>query len=243
MPQVVVTKIDIDSRDFSGKTFTVSFNDYSHPSWITRNGGQTWTEFALSWLPGVNLARIRNVSSAQVSGATTFYGWVYGMHGFPWAVRSDDNGVNWFITSRWSGFNLVVEYKHYDRGLVVNQMMPLFRVRNLGSVNLPLAQTKLEYMLTPEGTSPMVWSCDWTPYGCQDVRATFGTYNVYLSLPNNAVVQPGAVSGQIQGRINKLDWSNMDQSNDYSYMANATDWTVNPRMTFWNADLRVWGGY
>ena len=62
---------------------------------------------------------------------------------------------------------------------------------------------------------------------------------VLYSFTGNMVLQPGQAL-QIQGRFNKSDWSNMTQSNDWSFVPN-TSYTDTPQVTGYLGGSLVWG--
>ena len=248
MPAAVVSKVDVDSRDLSGKTFVVSFGGYGLNARITRNGGQSWTEIPKALFETEIVGSVSNVSFAPVAGATTLYGYSIGHHGFATGLRSDNNGSAWYATTRWSGSNLAVEYKHLDNTVVGNQLFPNFRIRNLGSVPVSLSGDVVEYLFTPEGTSPLNYYLDYSPYGSAGVTGTFPNYDgistrLALTLPSYATVPADGVSGEIQGRVAKADWSNMNQANDSSFLAAATDWKLNPKVRLLVNGTNVWGSF
>lgn len=244
MPQALVAKVSIDSRDLTGKTFAVDFNSYDKSTWITRDGGTNWAMTNEAMYQGGIKGSVHAPTFAVAGNTTTMYGSAVGRRGVPLAVRTDDNGTTWFNTTRSSGFNLAVEYKHKHLESAPNgvQIMPVFRIKNLGSVPVSLADKTIEYIFSPEGTS-LNWYCDWSPYGCTDIKATFTSYNFTLTLPANATVAPGAVSGEIQGRVAKSDWSAFDQTNDYSYIQAAVDWTLNRRVQLRSPAVIMWGSF
>jgi hypothetical protein len=245
MPQVLVAKVAIDSRDLTGKTFAVDFNTYDKSTWITRDGGTTWAQTNEAMFQGGIKGSVHTPTFAIAPNTTTMYGMVVGRKGYPLAVRTDDNGTTWFNTTRSSGYNMAVEYKQKAQESGPNgvQIMPVFRIKNLGSVPVSLADKTIEYLFSPEGTASLNWYCDWSPYGCSDVKATFTSYNFTLSLPTNAIVAPGTTSGEIQGRVSKSDWSAFDQTNDYSYIQTAVDWTLNRRVQLRSPSVIMWGSY
>ncbi len=246
MPQEVVAKVSIDSRDLTGKTFAVDFVSYNQGTWITRDGGTTWAKTNEAMFQGGLKGVVHTTTFAVAPNATTLYGAVIGRMGLSLPVRTDDNGTTWFTTTRSSGNNLAMDYKHKEGWPYGNQLMPVFRIKNLGSVPVSLAGSTIEYLFSPqgEGAAILTWWCDWSPYGCNDVRASFYPYNMTVTLPSNAIVAPETVSGEIQGRVAKSDWSNFDQTKHFSYIQSALDWTLNRRVLIHTPTGGiVWGTY
>lgn len=244
MPQNLVTSLAIDSRDASGKTFYVSFAGRTDKAvWTTRTGGQFWVPIHNPNVPaygngiGAIVSSVSTVPGASPIAtlyATTEYG----------AFRSDDDGATWFKTARWSGSNVVAENKHSDNQVVGSQLFPNIRLRNLGSVPVQVKNIKFRYRYTREGSATESYMLDYSPY---TVTRSIGALNAEraldLTIASSATVAAGQVSGEIQGRVAKSDWSNFDQSNDFSYLQTATSWTRNPYIAIYVGGNQVWGAF
>lgn len=244
MPEKQVSSVAIDARDASGKTFYVSFGGRTDKAiWTTRTGGQFWTSIHNPNVPvygnGIG-AVVSSVSTVPGSGAistlyaTTEYG----------AFRSDDDGATWFKTTRWSGSNVAAEYKHSDNQVVGNQLYPNLRLRNLGSVPVQVKNIKFRYRYTREGGATESYMLDYSPYTVTRSIGALGAERALdLTIASSATVAAGQVSGEIQGRVAKSDWSNFDQSNDFSYLQTATSWTRNPFIAIYVGGNQVWGAF
>ncbi len=132
-----------------------------------------------------------------------------------------------------------------------NQIKPYFRVFNDSSETIPLAQITLRYWFTREGNVKQQFACDHAQVDCANVTSKFvklasptTNANFYLEIgftANAGNLAANAHSGVIQTRINKTDWSNYNENNDYSYdksQANLTDWT---RVTMYRNGVLIWG--
>jgi hypothetical protein len=65
------------------------------------------------------------------------------------------------------------------------------------------------------------------------------TNYVLYTFTGNMILQPGQAI-QVQSRFNKSDWSNMTQSNDWSFAAN-TSFVDDAQVTGYLSGTRVWG--
>lgn len=54
-------------------------------------------------------------------------------------------------------------------------------------------------------------------------------------------LQPGAETGEVQVRIHAGDWSNVNETNDYSYGANVTSYTNWDKITVHDKGKLIWG--
>src|SRR6185437_7098428 len=100
-------------------------------------------------------------------------------------------------------------------------------VANDGTTDMTLNNVVLRYWYTIDSGAPQVLNVDYAPCGAQKVSGTFeaqlapkqgGDYALVVSFPNaTCFVPPAGSTGEIHLRVNKTDWSNYDETNDYSY--------------------------
>src|SRR5579883_1880085 len=142
-----------------------------------------------------------------------------------------------------------VQYKNNDSAPGDNQIKPGLQVVNTGSSSVDLSTVTVRYWFTRDGgSSTLVYNCDWAAIGCGNIRASFGSVNpatptadTYLQLSfTGGTLAAGGSTGEIQNRVNKSDWSNFDETNDYSYGTNTAfqDWT---KVTVYVNGRLVWG--
>ncbi|MGQ8870712.1 glycoside hydrolase family 6 protein [Paenibacillus sp. TSA_86.1] len=138
--------------------------------------------------------------------------------------------------------DLVVQYRAGDTNATDNQIRPLFNIKNLGSTAVNLSDLKLRYYFTKEGTAAMDSSIDWAVVGAANIERTFGDGYVELSFKSGAgSIAAGGQSGDIQLRMFKTDWSNFDESNDYSYDPTKTSYQDWDKVTLYQGGSLVWG--
>ncbi len=132
-----------------------------------------------------------------------------------------------------------------------NEITPYTRIANTGSAAVPLSELSVRYYFTRDTAQPLFYDCYWAQVGCGNITFTFVALSpaktgadYYLQLTFSAAagsVSANNNSGEIQFRIRKGDWSNFNQSDDYSYLSGATSYTDAPKMTVYRNGSLVWG--
>lgn len=137
-----------------------------------------------------------------------------------------------------------------------NNLKPRIRLTNNTSEDVPLDQLKIRYWYTIDSDQPQIFSCDHTtvPGGCG------GLLNSFVRLPEgggnrNAVTDtyleigfanavgyfPAGSQFEMYLRVNKTDWSNYTETNDYSYDSARTVMTRWDRITLYRNGALIWG--
>ncbi|GIQ67661.1 endoglucanase [Xylanibacillus composti] len=138
--------------------------------------------------------------------------------------------------------NLVVQYRTSDTNAFDNQIRPQFNIKNLGTSAVALSDLKLRYYFSKEGNAPMNAWVDWAVLGSSNIQTAFTADYVEVSFTSAAgAIAAGGQTGDIQLRMAKTDWSNFDETNDYSYndaMSSYQDWD---KVTLYYNNTLVWG--
>lgn len=145
--------------------------------------------------------------------------------------------------------DLVVQYRAGDTNAADNQIKPQFNIKNNGTTAVDLSTLKIRYYFTKDGSQDLNAWIDWAQPGASNIEKTFGTVSgtdadTYIELSFTAAagtLAPGGQSGDIQLRISKTDWSNFDESNDYSYDPAKTAYADWDHITLYQNDTLVWG--
>ncbi|MBN2737604.1 MAG: cellulase family glycosylhydrolase [Spirochaetales bacterium] len=135
-----------------------------------------------------------------------------------------------------------VQYLCGDSALIASQLKPQLKVRNLGSRSVALDSLEMIYFYTREGVNTEVYSVDWAPLGVKNVTCDFVENGLAVGFTAAAgELSPGADSGEIQIRFSKSDYSDYDQSNDYSFDAGAKSFTSSEKIVLLLDGKLVWG--
>ncbi|WP_323183794.1 glycoside hydrolase family 6 protein [Streptomyces sp. NBC_01221] len=120
---------------------------------------------------------------------------------------------------------LKVQYKNTDSSATDNQIRMGLQLVNTGSAAVDLSTVKIRYWFTPEaGASTFDTACDYAVIGCSNVTrgvsssgSSAAGASHYLEVGfSSGTLAAGASTGEIQLRLNKSDWSNFDETDDYS---------------------------
>ncbi|PBO15721.1 glycosyl hydrolase family 5, partial [Streptomyces albidoflavus] len=143
---------------------------------------------------------------------------------------------------------LKVQYRTSDTSPTDNQIRMGLQVVNTGQNAVNLADVKLRYWFTPDGSSAVTSTCDWAQTGCGGVTHTVkqaggsapgASHYVEVGFASGSLA-PGAATGEIQLRLNKADWSNFDERDDYS-RSTSTGFTDHAKIGLYLGTALTWG--
>ncbi|MMZ64468.1 Endoglucanase 5 precursor [compost metagenome] len=145
--------------------------------------------------------------------------------------------------------NLEVHYRVGDTSATDNQIKPYLNIHNTGSSPVELKDLKLRYYLTRDGDADLLTFIDWAQLGAQHMTVTVGSLDstnadTYIELgfkEGAGVIPAGGSTGDIQLRVHKSNWTNFDESNDYSYDPTKTSYTSWEKITLHQTGELVFG--
>ncbi|MFG3140340.1 endo-1,4-beta-xylanase [Streptomyces sp. NPDC048211] len=144
---------------------------------------------------------------------------------------------------------LKVQYRSSDSSAGDNQIKPGLQLVNTGTAAASLSDVTVRYWFSSDnGASTYGTWCDWSPIGCSTVthRVVAATTpkagaDHYLEVGfTGGSLAPGATTGEIQLRLSKTDWSNFDESDDYSH-GSGTVYADATRIAVYAGGELVWG--
>jgi endoglucanase len=148
--------------------------------------------------------------------------------------------------------SLQAYYKVGDPGAPKdNQIKPQFEVVNVGNTSINLSDVTIRYWYTIDTNQPQNYWCDYATVGCGNITGKFVSLAIarpgadtYLEVGftgGAGSLAPGANTGEIQNRFSKTDWSNYDETDDYSYNGSLTTFTLWTKVGIYYKGALVWG--
>ncbi|WP_243056991.1 cellulose binding domain-containing protein [Nocardioides sp. SR21] len=118
-----------------------------------------------------------------------------------------------------------------------------------GNVEIDLRRVTVRYWFTKDSTTQsLIGFCDYAQVGCDKVALGFVPVSpakpkadTYLEITfTGGVIPAEGTTGPFELRVHKADYSNFDETNDYSWGTNTT-FEPNPRITAYLDGKLVWG--
>ncbi|MDP4180480.1 MAG: cohesin domain-containing protein [Bacillota bacterium] len=149
--------------------------------------------------------------------------------------------------------SLKVFYSNNGAGSDCNQIYANIKLKNTGSSDIDLSKLTIRYYFTKDNDKAMTYYSDYVSIGSTSV--TFNNYapatdkaDKYIEIKlSSGVIYPNGAQWPkqsevtIQGRIAKNDWSNFNQSNDYSYTGASTQYVENSRIAVFESGVLIAG--
>jgi hypothetical protein len=145
---------------------------------------------------------------------------------------------------------LHVQYKVGNASASTVDIKGIFNIVNDGMSSVPVNSLSIRYWFTSDGGAQTeAFFCDYAMMGAANVMGSFGAKagmnaDHYLEVTFSAAagtLAPGAQTGEIQARFNKTDFSNFDQTNDYSFDATKASFADWQNVTLYQNGTLVWG--
>src|SRR5579859_1225926 len=144
---------------------------------------------------------------------------------------------------------LTLQYMPELTTTTTNKIEPEFQVVNTGSSSVALSQLTMRYWFTRDTAQPASAACNYADLGCGVITETaaamsqpVSTADYYLQIGfTSGTLAANANTGKIKIRAWKSDFSNFNQTNDYSFNASFTTFTNWQNVTLYQNGTLVWG--
>ncbi|WP_047419474.1 DUF5722 domain-containing protein [Cellulophaga sp. Hel_I_12] len=145
---------------------------------------------------------------------------------------------------------LIVMHQNKD-GVTNNSMKPNIRILNAGNQNVPLKDVTLRYWFTPESAITLNYNIDYSIINSNKINVDFKISDVVYDGASNYFevsfqestgnLFAFSETGEMRFRINKQDWSNFNESDDFSYRSTGNVYAENMKITAYINGQLVWG--
>lgn len=145
--------------------------------------------------------------------------------------------------------NIKLEMYSGNTAANLNGIMPRYKLTNTGTTPIKLSDVKIRYYYTIDGENGQSFWCDWSNVGSNNVTGTFvkmdqatedADYYLETGFTEAAGYLEPNQSIEIQNRFSKSNWSNYNQSNDYSFSDNSS-YGENNKITVYISGVLVSG--
>ncbi|WP_254450626.1 glycoside hydrolase family 6 protein [Cohnella herbarum] len=220
-------------------------------SWTASSGATSYTvkRATTSGGPYTNVATGLTATSYTNTGLTNGTAYYYVVSASN-AVGESANSAQASATPQLPpAGSLVAQYKAGDTNATDNQIKPHLNIKNNGTTAVSLSNVKVRYYFTKDGTAAVNAWIDWAQVGGANIQTAFGSVTatgadtyVELSFAAGAgSIAPNGQTGDIQLRMSKTDWSNFNETGDYSYDPTKTAYADWSKVTVYQNGTLIWG--
>ncbi|HEX4790009.1 MAG TPA: cellulose binding domain-containing protein [Actinospica sp.] len=132
-----------------------------------------------------------------------------------------------------------------------DEVDPWFELVNNTTSAIPYSGITIDYYFSDPSNETYDFGCAWAVVSCADLTGTVHTLSSpatkadhYLQISFGSAagsLAPGANSGDMQLRMWRADWQNINQANDYSFNGADTGYTASNQITAFENGSLVWG--
>jgi endoglucanase len=128
---------------------------------------------------------------------------------------------------------LTLEYQNGNQSAIANQIQPSLRLTNTGQTPISLSDLTIRYWYTSDSQQDQAFACDYVTIGCPNTRYTIvpmkparPNADSYIEISfMGETLKPNSPI-EIKIRVHRSDWSNYNQDNDYSFMSEASRYSL-----------------
>ncbi|MBN2442226.1 MAG: hypothetical protein JXJ04_12805 [Spirochaetales bacterium] len=256
IPKRLITAIAVDTHSSSiPKLYITSGHRETDPFerdsiWRSLGGGVEWENIHTDSIPAES-------QLCSISINPYYLNTLYICFRNQGTARSIDRGSTWTLFPTNFLINLKVRYRDGGYGMTLdNHIKPHLQIKNESAQDIPLSELTMKYWYTIDSSSPQQFWVDYAYIGNNYVQSSFvslnnspapepkegADYYLEVSFSDEAGVIPAeGSSGELQLRFNKSDWSNYNETDDYSYMETGFPYEETQHVTlYWN-DVLIWG--
>ncbi len=143
---------------------------------------------------------------------------------------------------------LRLDYYNQNPNAISNQIQPALRLTNTGSDPISLSNVTIRYWYTADSSQEQEIACDYATVNCNTIRSQIVKAaqarpgaDVYLEIGFTGGSLAAGAATEIKLRVHRSDWSNYDQSNDYSFVPGVSNYEPAQKIGVYIGDRLVSG--
>ena len=147
--------------------------------------------------------------------------------------QSTSQQMNPTLTPSVAQHVLTLEEQSENQDTTANQLQIALKLTNNSSHSIDLKDVTLRYWYTIDAPKEELTVCDYATIDCSNVQerivkmqTPYTGADEYLEIDFIGGVLAANGNTEIKVRVHKSDWSNYDQSNDYSFIENASTYQL-----------------
>jgi pectinesterase len=139
-----------------------------------------------------------------------------------------------------------VQFFNGTLSTATNTLALNFKLVNTGTDPITLSNAKLRYYFNNDSSTADSFACDWATAGNGNITGAIVTTSgneryCEVGFTSGAGTLAAGAGTEVKARVWKTDWSNFDQSNDYSFNATATNYVDWNKVTLYINGTLYWG--
>lgn len=127
---------------------------------------------------------------------------------------------------------MTLAYQNGNQNPSSNQIQPALKLTNTGNSPISLTDVTIRYWYTADTSQDQVATCDYATIDCSNVQSrvvkmspAHPQADTYLEIGFTGGELAAGANTEIKVRVHKSDWSNYNQSNDYSFAPGVTSYS------------------
>jgi endoglucanase len=132
---------------------------------------------------------------------------------------------------------VTISYQNGNQNTSVNQLQPALQLTNTGSSPISLTDVTIRYWYTADSQQAQEITCDYATVDCKNVAyklvkmspARTGA-DTYMEVSFTGGTLAAGTNSEVKLRVHRSDWSNYNQSNDYSFVAGASNYSATQKI-------------
>ncbi|HEY9060313.1 MAG TPA: S8 family serine peptidase [Pseudobacteroides sp.] len=146
--------------------------------------------------------------------------------------------------------SIKVQMYNGNKASQINTIFPWYRIINTGASSVKLADIKIRYYYTINGEYQQNFWCDWSNRSAINITGIFVKksmpqtdmdYYFELGFKDDAGILSPGQSVEAQNRFAKVNWSNFNQTDDYSFNNTSTNYIDWNKVSCYISNKLVWG--